>query len=183
MSSTKSVLGLVRNRAQADAAVGALLNTGFVRADVSTLSMNGPPAGEFVPIEGLPSPDHTMAAVTAGSALGTVLGLLAGLGLLVIPGFGPFLLAGPILAAIGGALAGATTGGIAGAIVGLGISELESRQYAGKIKRGAILLSIRADDRDQRAHARKVLEGYGATNIATVGGEPVHQHAEAALAS
>lgn len=168
MSSTGSVMGLVRNHAQADAAVEALLNTGFVRTDVATLYLDKPPTYKLVHIEGLPNPEHTAAAASIGGVIGAALGLLAGFGVLAIPVLAPFIAAVPIMTAICGALAGAAAGSITGMLAGMGISEIEARQYARKIKRGAILLSVHADDRDQRAQARKVLKGYGATNIATL---------------
>lgn len=182
MSSMKAVLGLVRNHAQVDAVIGALLNTGFVRTDISTLYSDRPTTGDFLLGRGVQTPTHTVAAAGVGVALGVALGLLAGLGALAIPGLGVFIAAGPIIAMICSVIAGAAIGGVAGALAGLGISEIEARQYERKLRRGAILLSIRVDDQDQRAHAKKVLEGYGATNIATVGDKYV-QNASPAMAS
>jgi hypothetical protein len=181
MSSMKAVLGLVRNHAQVDAVIGALLNTGFVRSDISTLCSGRPPTGAFVLDRSVQIPTRAVTAGGFGIALGAALGLLAGLGALAIPGLGPFIAAGSIMTAIVSIVAGASIGGIAGALAGLGISEIEARQYQSKLRDGVILLSIHVDDHDQRAHAKKVLEGYGATNIATVG-DRYDRYASPALA-
>src|SRR6185295_19443066 len=98
------------------------------------------------------------AGVGAGGALGGTLGLLVGIGALAIPGLGPLIAAGPILAALSGAAAGAAVGGITGALIGMGIPELEAKQYEGKIRGGNILLSIHVDDAGERARAKKILE-------------------------
>lgn len=176
MSSTKTVLGLVRNQTQADAIVRALLTTGFARTDVSTLRVNAGP-GALDSRQGVPGPDHTTSSISLGSLIGTTLGLFVGFGLLVVPGSSPLFAAGPIVAVLGGALAGAMMGGVTGGVVGMGISSLEAQRYETRLRGGAILLSIHVDDRDQRAHAKKILAGFGATNVGTIGeryvGEPL----------
>ena len=114
-----------------------------------------------------------LVGVGAGGALGGTLGLLAGIGALAIPGFGPFIAAGPILAALSGAAAGAALGGITGALIGMGIPEMEARQYEGKIKSGSILISVHVEDAEARADAKNTLERHGATDIVTVGKQSV----------
>lgn len=181
MVSTKSVLGLVRNRAQADAAIAALLNTGFTKADVSTLQLGSPPSGELT--HGLPRPVYTGTYAVAGAAIGMFLGLLVGIGVLALPGVGAPFIVGTVVAAISAVFTGAAFGGILGSVVALGVAELHARQYEARIRAGAILMSVSVDDRSQRAHAKKVLAGYGATNITTVGERYVRQALTPALAA
>ncbi len=173
MLSTKSVLGLVRNRAQADAVLTALLNTGFVRTDFSTLGMGSESTGAL--LHGLPRPVYTSLSAAIGAGIGGALGLLVGLGLLAIPGIGPLLAVGPVLATIASTFTGVAFGGITGSLVGVGVSEVRAKQYEAELRKGAILVSVYVDDRDQRAHARKVLRGYGATHLSTVGEVYAHR--------
>ena len=107
------------------------------------------------------------AGVTAGGALGGLLGLLAGLGALAIPGAGPFIAAGPILAALSGGAVGAAVGGVTGALVGLGIPEMEARLYEGKLKEGNILVAAHSDDRAMLKEAQDLFQACGATHIKT----------------
>jgi hypothetical protein len=94
------------------------------------------------------------------------LGWLAGIGALAIPGLGPFIAAGPIMAALSGAAAGAALGGIAGALIGLGIPEYEAKRYEGKIREGHVLISVHTDDRTERSRAKEILERAGAQDVA-----------------
>jgi hypothetical protein len=97
------------------------------------------------------------------------LGWLAGIGALAIPGVGPFIAAGPIMAALGGAAVGGTVGGIAGALVGLGIPEYEAKRYEGKIREGNILLSVHSDDSDETREAKEIFKQAGANDISSTG--------------
>jgi hypothetical protein len=95
--------------------------------------------------------------------------LLAGIGSLAIPGLGPFIAAGPIMAALGGAAAGATAGGLTGALIGLGIPEYEAKQYESKIKGGNILISVHTDDGDERRRVKDTFTRHQAEDIAAAG--------------
>lgn len=163
MVPTKSVMGLVRNQAQSSAVVTALLSSGFVQGDISTLHLDRPPSGKL--LHTLARHVYTSTSSGIGAGIGTVLGLLVGLGLHGIPGAGPFIGAWLMMAML--AATGAAFGWASGLFVGFGIAEVEAKKYEKKIREGAILLSIHVDDRSQRSHARTVLAGYGATNIAT----------------
>ena len=133
--------------------------------------MRGSP--DFAHEHNTKAPEGAVAGAGAGGALGGTLGLLAGIGALAIPGLGPFIAAGPILAALSGAAAGAALGGLTGALVGMGIPEMEAKQYEGKIKSGNILISIHVEDAEARTDAKKTLERHGATDIVTVGEQSV----------
>jgi uncharacterized membrane protein len=105
--------------------------------------------------------------------LGGTLGWLVGVGSLAIPGVGPFIAAGPLLAALSGAAIGAAAGGLTGALVGLGIPEYEAKQYEEKIRSGNLLVSVHTENADQRRRAKEILERNGANDIAVAGEEGV----------
>lgn len=173
MKSTKAVIGLVASQAQAENIVGQLQRAGFSNNDISALFPDKKGTRDFAHEQNTKAPEGAVAGASAGGAIGGTMGLLAGIGALAIPGLGPFIAAGPIMAALSGAAAGAAVGGIAGALIGMGIPELEAKQYEGKVKGGNILLSVHVDDRDERARAKKILEAGGATDIVTAGEEGV----------
>jgi uncharacterized membrane protein len=79
-----------------------------------------------------------------------------GIGSLAIPGAGPFVAAGPIMAALSGAAIGAAVGGLTGALVGMGIPEYEAKQYEGKILKGNVLISVHTEDGDQAKHVKDI---------------------------
>jgi hypothetical protein len=112
------------------------------------------------------APEGTATGVAAGGLAGGVLGWLVGIGSLAIPGVGPFIAAGPILAALGGVAAGGTIGGVTGALVGLGIPEYEAKQsYEGKLKNGNILISAHTKDSEERKAAKEIFERAQANDI------------------
>jgi hypothetical protein len=167
--SKKSVIGLVQSQAQAERAVQELERAGFSKNDISALFPDKQGTRDFAHEKNTKAPEGAATGAGAGGVIGGTLGLLAGIGALAIPGLGPFIAAGPIMAALSGAAAGATLGGITGALVGLGIPELEAKQYEGKIAGGNILLSIHTDDSDELGRAKKILESAGATDVASTG--------------
>lgn len=169
MSSKNAVLGLVSTHAQAEIAVSELQQAGFSRNDISALLPDKRGTRDFAHEQNTKAPEGAVAGMGAGGALGGTLGLLAGIGALAIPGLGPFIAAGPIMAALSGAAAGAAVGGVTGALIGMGIPEVEAKQYEGKIKGGNILLSVHVEDDEERARAKLILARAGAVDIVTVG--------------
>lgn len=163
----KAVIGLVKSESQAESIVSELRSAGFSTSDVSVLFPDKSSTRDFAHEKNTKAPEGAVTGVGAGGVLGGTLGLLAGIGTLAIPGLGPFIAAGPIMAALSGAAAGATVGGIAGALIGLGIPELEAKRYAGKIQGGNILMSVHVDSSDQTSRAKKILEAAGATDVST----------------
>ena len=105
--------------------------------------------------------------------MGGGLGLLAGIGALAIPGLGPFIAAGPIMAALAGMGAGGAVGGFTGALVGLGIPEYEAKRYEGRLQKGGILLSVHCDTSDEIKRAKDLLKNTGAEDISSTGGSSV----------
>ncbi len=173
MRTNKAVLGLVETRTQAEAVVSDLKRLGFANNDISALFPDREGTRDFAYEKHTKAPEGAIAGVGAGGAIGGTLGLLAGIGALAIPGVGPLIAAGPILAALSGAAAGAAVGGLTGALIGLGIPELQAKQYEGKITGGNILVSVHVEDANERARARDVLASHGAIDIMTVGEEAV----------
>ena len=114
-------------------------------------------------------PRGAITGAGTGGVLGGALGWVVGIGALAIPGVGPFIAAGPIMAALGGAAIGATAGGIAGGLIGMGIPELEAKRYEGKVKAGNILISVHTDDSDEIDRAKEIFETAGAEDICVTG--------------
>ena len=119
--------------------------------------------------KGTKAPEGAAAGATSGAVIGGTLGWLAGIGMLAIPGLGPFIAAGPIMAMLGGVGVGATVGGLAGALIGMGIPEYVATRYEGRIKGGCILLSVHADDSEWIRKAKTILESTGADDISSTG--------------
>jgi hypothetical protein len=179
MASNKAVLGFLTSYSQAERVVDKLQRAGFSNNDISVLFPDKAGTRDFAHEKNTKAPEGAVAGAGAGGAIGGTIGLLAGIGALAIPGLGPFIAAGPIMAALSGAAAGAAVGGITGALIGMGIPEVEAKQYEAKIRDGNILLSVHVDDRDERGRAKEILEAGGAKDVVTVGEEGVPSKASA----
>jgi hypothetical protein len=169
MATNKSVIGIVASVERAQLIVAELQRTGFSSTDISALLPDRRSSRDFAHENNTKAPEGAIAGVGAGGAIGGTLGLLAGVGALAIPGVGPFIAAGPIMAALSGAAAGAAVGGIAGALIGLGVPEIEARKYEGRVKGGSILLSVHVENGEERDRAKRIFEAAGAEDIVTVG--------------
>ena len=166
----KAVLGIVQTYGQAEAVVDNLRRDGFSTNDISALFPDKDGSRDFAHEKHTKAPEGAIAGVGAGGAIGGTLGVLVGIGALAIPGLGPFIAAGPILAALSGAAAGATVGGVTGALIGLGFTEMEAKTYEGKLRGGNILLAVHVETAREQAHAKaKILERGGAVDVSTVG--------------
>jgi hypothetical protein len=183
MSHNKAVIGLVSTQQQAEQVVEELQRAGFGNRDISVLLPDQRGTRDFAHEKNTKAPEGGAIGASAGGTLGGAIGLLAGIGALAIPGLGPFIAAGPIMATLSGAAAGAAVGGITGALVGLGLPEFEAKQYESKIKSGGVLVSVHADDADDRATAKRILEARGAVDVATVGEKDVPSKADATRAA
>src|SRR5579863_4104724 len=155
------------NRELTENAVDRLLASGFRNEDISVLLQDNVGTKDFAHEKHTKAPEGTTTGVVAGGAIGGTLGLLAGIGALAIPGLGPFIAAGPIMATLAGVGSGGVVGGIIGALVGMGIPEYEAKRYEGRIKEGGILLSVHCDNVDWIKKAKQVLIDTGAEEIAS----------------
>jgi hypothetical protein len=169
----KAVFGLVDSEVQAARIVDSLKVAGFSNNDISVLFPDKGGTRDFAHDKATKAPEGATAGAGTGGVVGGVLGWLAGIGSLAIPGLGPFIAAGPIMAALAGAGVGAAVGGLSGALIGLGIPEYEAKQYEGKIKEGNILISVHSEDGDERNRAKEIFENFGAHDISSTGEESV----------
>src|SRR5664279_2280097 len=165
----KAVMCIVQNQTQANSIVGNLQNAGFSSNDISVLFPDKMGTKDFAHEHNTKAPEGAVAGAGAGGVLGVTIGLLAGIGALAIPGLGPFIAAGPLLAALSGAAAGATVGGITGGLIGLGIPEIEAKRYDGKIKSGNILISVHTESSDEISCAKEIFTVEKAEDICTTG--------------
>jgi hypothetical protein len=164
-----SVFGIYPSRSDAERGVDALMTAGFAPIDISVLLEGGQSSKEFAHEKHTKAPEGTTTGAVTGGAVGGTLGLLAGIGALAIPGLGPFIAAGPIMATLAGLGAGGAIGGLIGALVGVGIPEYEAKRYEGRIRAGGVLASVHCDTSDQIKSAKDVLERTGATDISSAG--------------
>jgi hypothetical protein len=164
---SKSVFCIANSLSQAETIVDRLKAEGFSNNDISALFPDKDSTRDFAHEKNTKAPEGAVAGAGTGGVLGGTLGWLAGIGALAIPGVGPFVAAGPIVAALSGAAIGATAGGIAGALIGMGIPEYEAKRYEGKIKAGNILISVHADNSDEIDRAKEIFEQANAQDISS----------------
>jgi len=162
---SKAVFCITRTETQAITIVDQLKAAGFSHNDISVLFPDKTGTKDFAHEQHTKAPEGAATGAGTGGVLGGALGWLVGIGALAIPGLGPFIAAGPILAALSGAAAGAALGGVAGALIGLGIPEYEAKRYEGKIKEGNILISVHTEDSTERDRAKRIFEQAGAEDI------------------
>lgn len=161
----KAVMCIVQSQVEADAVVGELQRAGFANNDISALFPDQQGTRDFAHEHNTKAPEGAVAGVGAGGLLGGTLGLLAGIGALAIPGLGPFIAAGPILATLSGVAAGATVGGVAGALVGFGIPEIEAKRYEGKLRSGNILIAVHTENGEEQKTAENVFKTASASDV------------------
>jgi uncharacterized membrane protein len=162
---SKSVNCIVRNEVQAGHILDRLRAAGFSNNDISALLPDKRGTKDFAHEHNTKAPEGAATGAGAGGIVGGALGWLAGIGALAIPGVGPLIAAGPLMAALSGAAVGAAVGGISGALVGMGIPEYEAKRYEGKIKAGNILLSVNAEDTRRVKIIKDVFEEFDAEDI------------------
>lgn len=164
-----AVFGIYRSGESAERAVDSIIAAGFPSADISVLLPDTRSTKAFAHEKDTKAPEGTTAGVTTGGAIGGTLGVLAGIGALAIPGVGPLIAAGPIMAGLAGLGIGGAVGGIVGALVGMGIPEYEAKRYEGQVKGGGTLLSVHCDTSEEISRAKDLLKSTGATDIASSG--------------
>jgi hypothetical protein len=162
-----AVFGIYQTRAATEEAVDALRHAGFRSEDLSALFPDNAGTKDFATEKNTKAPEGATTGATSGVVVGGILGWLTGIGLIAIPGLGPFIAAGPIIAALAGAGAVGVVGGIVGALVGMGMPEYEAKRYEGRIKHGSILLSVHCDNSDWVKRAEEILKHTGAEDISS----------------
>jgi hypothetical protein len=164
-----SVFGIYTSGEHAERAVDSIIAAGFPSSDISVLLPDSRSTREFAHEKDTKAPEGTAAGATTGGVIGGTLGVLAGVGALAIPGVGPFIAAGPIMAGLAGLGVGGVVGGLVGALVGMGIPEYEAKRYEGRVKGGGTLLSVHCDTSEEVSRAKDLLKATGAEDIASSG--------------
>ena len=155
---SKSIVGIAKNRLDVETAVADLRASGIAATDISVLVPDSGGIPETGTVKATKAPEGAATGAVAGGVTGGAIGLLAGVGSLAIPGLGPFIAAGPIMAALSGAAVGATAGGMIGALTGLGIPELEAKLYEHRIKKGGYLVAVHVNDSNESKDIREILK-------------------------
>jgi hypothetical protein len=170
------VFGIYSTRTTVEKAADSLVKAGLPISDISVLlpeTLGGPKdIGTEKALgteKATKAPEGAAAGVTAGGLIGGTLGLLAGAGLLAIPGLGPFIAAGPIMAGLAGLGVGGAVGGVTGALIGMGIPEFQAKRYEGRLKKGGILLSVHCDTAEEIKRAKEVLKATGGEDVSSTG--------------
>src|SRR5690348_3921227 len=164
-----AAFGIYKGRGALEDAVNALRQGGFRSTDISVLFPENQGTKDFAHEKNTKAPEGVTTGAVAGGITGGVLGWLTGIGALAIPGLGPMIAAGPIVAALAGAGALGTLGGFIGALVGMGVPEYEAKRYEGRIREGGILLSVHCDNSDWIGRAKDLLKETGAEDISSTG--------------
>jgi Protein of unknown function (DUF3341) len=164
-----AVFGIYPHQSSVENGVDALRAAGFSNTDISVLFPANEGTKDFAHEKSTKAPEGATTGAGTGAVLGGGLGWLAGIGALAIPGLGPFIAAGPIMAALAGAGVGGAVGGLTGALIGMGIPEYEAKRYEGRVKNGGILLSVHSNTSDQIKVAKDVLKQTGAQDISSTG--------------
>lgn len=152
---------------QADRIVTSLRSAGVLDRDISVLFPDKKGTKDFAHEHSTKAPEGAVTGAGAGGITGGVLGLLAGIGALAIPGVGPLIAAGPIMAALSGVAVGAAVGGIAGALIGMGIPEFEAKRYEDRVKGGNILMAVHSENGDTTHRVKEIFKAAGAEDIST----------------
>jgi hypothetical protein len=164
-----AVFGIYTSVAAADRATDSLVRSGFPPSNISLLLPENLGPNPIATEKATKAPEGAAAGAGTGAVLGGALGLLAGMGALAIPGVGPLIAAGPIMAALAGLGVGGAVGGFTGALIGMGIPEYEAKRYEGRIKSGGILLSVHCDASDEIKVVKELMKRTGAEDISSTG--------------
>ena len=164
-----AVFGIFTSLAGADNATDFLVKSGFSASDISALLPENLGGKQIGTEKSTKAPEGATAGAGTGAVLGGALGLLAGIGALAIPGVGPLIAAGPIMAALAGVGVGGAVGGFTGALIGMGIPEFEAKRYEGRVAKGGILLSVHCDTSDEIKRAKAVMKTTAAEDISSTG--------------
>ncbi len=162
-----AVYGLYKNRSGVEEAVESLKRSGFRNTDISVLFPENQGSKDFAVDKSTKAPEGAVMGAGSGAFVGGALGWLAGIGLLAIPGIGPFVAAGPVMALLAGVGVGGTVGTMVGALIGMGMPEYEAKRYEGRIRNGGILFSVHCDSSEWVTRSKDILEKTGAEDIAS----------------
>ncbi|MBV8844697.1 MAG: DUF3341 domain-containing protein [Bryobacterales bacterium] len=171
-----AVYGIYKSLTDAERAVDTVRSAGFADQDVSVLVADNETTRQFAHEKNTKAPEGATTGAVAGGALGGTLGLLAGIGSLAIPGVGPLIAAGPIVATLAGIGTGGAVGTLVGALIGMGIPEYEAKRYEGRVKNGGVLMSIHCDTSDEIDRAKELMKRTGAEDVSSAGEKAASTH-------
>src|ERR1700723_1362001 len=163
------VFGIYTTVPAADSATDQLVRSGFSAAEVSALLPENLGTRPIGTEKATKAPEGAATGAGSGAILGGTLGLLVGIGALAIPGGGPLIAAGPIMAALAGVGVGGAVGGFTGALIRLGIPEYEAKRYEGRVQKGGILLSVHCDSSEAVKRAKDIMKITNAEDISSTG--------------
>lgn len=169
MAKNAAVICVVPRESQAEQIITALQNAGWTNSDISVLMPDQASVRDLGHEQHSKAPEGATAGASTGALVGGALGWLAGIGALAIPGLGAFVAAGPIMAALSGAAVGAATGGVTGALIGMGIPEVEAKQYEGKLREGNVLISVHTENGEEAKRAEEIFKRADAKDVKRVG--------------
>jgi len=164
---TKAIFCTVKSSARAEDVVDRLKVAGFSNNDISVLMPDHKGTKDLEIDSHTKAPEGAVAGAGTGAVLGGALGWLTGIGALAIPGVGPLIAAGPIMAALSGVAVGGALGGLTGGLIGLGIPEYEAKRYEDRLKSGSVLISVHSENAEETDRAQEIFEAAGAEDIAT----------------
>jgi len=171
-----AAFAIFRARSEAELAVNQLAAAGFSSQDVSVLMADKSGTRDFATEKNTKAPEGTTTGAGVGGTIGGTIGLLAGIGAIAIPGVGPLIAAGPIMATLAGLGVGGAVGGVVGALIGMGIPEYEAKRYEGRVKEGGILVFVHCDSSEEVSRAKEILESAGGDDVASSGEKSVSTH-------
>ena len=164
--STRAMMGVFKDRGDADRAVDDLQRLGYGMNDISVIMNEGTRVTAFGTEKGSRGGEGVAVGAAAGGALGAIVAGLTATGSIAAVaatgGAAAPLVAGPLAAALAGLGVGAASGGILGGLVGLGIPEVRAKEYQRELDDGGILLSVRANPGTED-EVSEVLTKYHAT--------------------
>src|SRR6516165_11283939 len=164
-----AVFGIYSQKSNLESALNELKVAGFRHEDISVLFPDNLGSKELATVKTTKAPEGATAGAGSGAVIGGALGWLAGIGALAIPGLGPFIAAGPIMAALAGVGVGGAVGGVTGALIGLGMPEYEAKRYEGRLQKGGILLSVNSETSEEVSEAKDIMKRTGAEDISSTG--------------
>lgn len=165
MARNTSVMGIYSDRTTVSDAINVLHNAGYRATDISVLSSDNQGTKDFAHEKHTNAPEGAAMGAAVGATAGAALAWLVSIQTVTITGLGPLVAAGPVLAALAGAGAGGMLGWVAGLLAGLRMTKYVAKRYAGRIRRGGILLSVHCDSQEWCDRAKKTLRDTGARNI------------------
>lgn len=168
----KSVWGIYPTRLALETAIDRLRESGFLSSDISVLLPENLGPKDLVTEKSSKAPEAATTGAGSGVLIGGALGWLVGIGALTLPGLGPFIAAGPIMASLAGVGVGGVVGGITGALIGAGIPEYEAKRYEGRLTKGSILISVHCDKPEEIAKAKEIMKRTGGDDISVSAEEP-----------